>query len=236
LPESGVLNYTTVNIPVGRTLKFAKNSRNTSVYMLSQGGVAIAGTIDVSANRVVDCPAGPPFPQTVPGPGGFYGGSLGSPGIGFGPGGGTSGSPSGRWVGPLSLVPLIGGSGAASRDSGAFGAVQGGSGGGAIVIASSTSIVVSGSVVARGGLFGNLCCPSSFCGGASGSGGAIRIVANSINVSGVLDACGQFSNCGVIHLEAPTGSLTFTGSSTPPAGLFIINPSITDSSIPSLTI
>src|SRR6185295_15936560 len=51
LPESGVLNYTTVNIPFGKTLTFRRNSRNTPVTMLAQGGVSIAGLINVSNDR-----------------------------------------------------------------------------------------------------------------------------------------------------------------------------------------
>lgn len=217
LPESGVLNYTTVNIPVGKGLVFARNSRNTPVYMLAQGNVTIAGTLFVSNPYYVpgggDC--------RIPGPGGFYGGQPGQPG--FGPGGGTATTPYGSWIGPLSLVPIIGGSGGYS---------SGGGGGGAIVIASSTSINVSGSISA-----------SSYCSGnVTGAGGAVRLVANSISISGTLSAyafngAGTCPTCsGVIRLEAPTGALTFTGSSTPPAVLSTINPAIVSSAPPALAI
>ena len=37
LPESGVLNYTSINIPAGVTVKFAPNARNTPVTLLVQG-------------------------------------------------------------------------------------------------------------------------------------------------------------------------------------------------------
>src|SRR4051794_26564281 len=47
LPESGILNYTTVNIPVNATLVFQRNVGNTPVVMLAQGNVTIAGTINV---------------------------------------------------------------------------------------------------------------------------------------------------------------------------------------------
>src|SRR5438128_3435684 len=129
LPESGVLNYTTVNIPAGKSLTFKRNPRNTPVIMLAQGTVTILGFISVDGLSDPDTPA---F-NTTPGPGGFYGGAPYQPG--FGPGGGTPNSPfNGRWVGPLSLVPIIGGSGAAGG-SGCYGP----GGGGAIGIASSTS-------------------------------------------------------------------------------------------------
>lgn len=105
LPESGILNYTIVNISEGKKLTFRKNSKNTPVFMLAQGKVTIGGFISVDAN------------QNVPGPGGYYGGQPG-----FGPGGGAACNPNtitgscpsesqGKWVGTLSLVPLIGGSG-----------------------------------------------------------------------------------------------------------------------------
>jgi hypothetical protein len=37
LPESGILNFTMVNVPAGKTLYFKPNFRNTPVYMLVQG-------------------------------------------------------------------------------------------------------------------------------------------------------------------------------------------------------
>ena len=144
LPESGVLNYTTVNIPTGRVLTFKRNSHNTPVYMLAQGNVTIAGGIDISAGTDPDIP----FPVKTPGPGGFYGGDCNSPG--FGPGGGTAPpSQDGTWVGPLTLVPPVGGSGGYGLQG--AGCCVGGGGGGAIVIASSTTISVSGLIYANGG-------------------------------------------------------------------------------------
>lgn len=221
LPASGIFNFTTVSIPAGRTLTFKRNLRNTPVIMLAQGSVTIAGTIDVSAGS---SPDQPPSGRT-PGPGGFYGGAGGQ--NGFGPGGGQSPpNNDGKWVGPLSLVPIVGGSGGAGYNVGAGGA--GGGGGGAIVIASSTSIVQSGNIVANGKI-------SSSTG--TGSGGAIRLVANSLNISGSLnahDCCGV--SPGVIRLEAPSGSLNFTGSSIPAAVLSPVNPAIVLSALPALTI
>jgi len=221
LPESGVLNYTTVNIPAGRALKFAKNSRNTPVYMLAQGNVTIGGAINVSSGF----DAG--LDRRFPGPGGFYGGISGR--SGFGPGGGQGGGPNcaAKWIGPLSLVPIVGGSGGGSGCQG-----DGGGGGGAIVIASSTSILISsGAGISANGDTG--------IGFGFGAAGAIRLVANSIVVNGGLSAVVPFasgSGNGVIRLEAPAGSLTFTGVSNPAAGLFPINPVVTQPTNPSLTI
>jgi len=233
LPESGVLNYTTVLIPQGKALKFKHNLRNTPVFLLAQGAVVINGSIDLSANGInvgASCGAGSPTTRS-PGPGGFYGGAPTQ--RGFGPGGGANNAESGTWVGPLSLVPIVGGSGGGGDSQGNFG----GSGGGAIVIASSTSITLAqgAGITATGapdyscyGFFSYLNNP--------GSGGAIRLVANSLNVSGALSACNVFgTKCGVVRLEASSASLTFNGSSNPPAGLFPINPTVLPSASPSLT-
>lgn len=214
LPESGVLNYTTVNIPNGKILLFKKNLRNTPVTLLAQGNVNIAGSIRLNASG------------RTPGPGGFFGGAAGQNGLG--PGAGTQTSPGpgdARWVGPLSLVPIVGG-------SGGFGvcANGGGGGGGAIVIASSASISLTGSILANSDIV---------CGSGTGAGGAIRLVANSINVSGgsleARDCPGCGVAFGVIRLEAPSGSLTFNGTASPSAGLFPINPTVVLSASPSLT-
>jgi hypothetical protein len=216
LPESGILNYTTVNIPAGRNLFFAKNFRNTPVVMLATGNVTVAGEIQV---------AGTSFPlPTQPGPGGFHGGYP----SGHGPGGGQAQQPNpnanqctvSHWVGNLSLVPIIGGSGAGCGGTG---------GGGAIVIASSTSIAVSGVISADGA--------HSFQVG-NGSGGAIRLVANSVTVSGALTAKGQFSTPGVIRLEAPAGFLHYSGTADPlPILSTSINPMVlADGNTPDLNI
>lgn len=97
LPANGVFNFTTVNIPFGVTVRFARNAANTPVTMLATGNVTIAGTIDVSGAAGGDF-GGPVNPIDdnggAGGPGGFDGGSGGKPllgrigGAGLGPGGG----------------------------------------------------------------------------------------------------------------------------------------------------
>ena len=210
LPPAGILNYTTVNIPSGRTLSFQNNLTNTPVIMLAQGAVNIAGNINISASQQKNA--------NIPGPGGFYGGAPGQPGLG--PGGGVQAGPAnGSWVGPLSLVPIIGGSGSA-------GCISGGSaaGGGAIAIASSVSITMAAQINAAGGYGADGCSYSYWYGAA----GAIRLVANAINVSGNF-------NASIVRLEAPTGQVTYTGSGTAPV-IAPINPEITPTHPPSLTI
>jgi hypothetical protein len=232
LPESGVLNYTTVTIPAGKVLKFKRNLRNTPVYLLAAGQVTIGGRIDVSGNGInigAYCGAGYPTIR-APGPGGFFGGQPAQPG--FGPGGGVSNADPGRWVGSLTLVPIVGGSGGAGASDGAFG----GAGGGALTIASSSSITVSqgAAIIADGGA--DFSCYGFFSYTTNaGAGGAIRIVSNAVTVAGVLNACNVFgARCGVIRLEAPSSSLSFTGSANPPVGLFPINSSVVPGASPSL--
>ena len=220
VPASGVFNSTTINIPSGKQLSFISNLRNTPVIMLAQGNVVIAGQLRIQGN------------DDTPGPGGFAGASSPNQ-AGFGPGGGQPDPTQqtvrdGKWIGPTSLVPTIGGSG------GAYLNARGGGGGGAIVIASSSSISVTGTIDARGA------CTSNGQSGAQsgrGSGGSIRLISNSVTVSGFIFAsggCSSAANPGVIRIECPSGS--FTGQAMPaPILSSAINPLIfDDNSIPSL--
>lgn len=226
IPESGVFNFTTINVALNTSLGFRNNSRNTPVILLASGNVVVSGSISVSPLVVY------PQPGTIPGPGGFPGGHAS--GSGFGPGrgefsggfgcGGYPPATYGRWVGPLSLVPIVGGSGGAGSVSD-----FGGGGGGAIVIASSTSISISGWIFANGSA-GN---QNNGC-GPSGSGGAIRLIANAITASGVFSAVGGPSGNGVIRLEST--NLNFTGTSSPAAVLSPINPIISATAVPRLSI
>lgn len=216
LPDSGVFNFTTINVPPGRKLLFIPNRRNTPVTLLAQGDVVIAGTIELRVELTE---------QMAP-PGGFAGGGAGEPGLG--PGGGQpKGDVHGRWVGPASLVPLIGGSGAAGYFITGGYPKPGGAGGGAILIASSTATTVTGAIIANG-----IQLPEAY----AGSGGAIRLVANKLTVSGQLYALGPAGNHGLIRLEAPLTSLMVTGTISPSPILAPINPVVQPVAIPSLRI
>jgi hypothetical protein len=215
VPASGVFNFTTITVNGARCLVFLSNQRNTPVIMLAQGDVVINGDIGAEVQS-----SG--FGSQTPGPGGFFGGAGAE--AGFGPGGGAPGQ-TGIWVGPLSLVPLIGGSGGGGQPAGSN---VGGGGGGAIVIASSTVINCSGHITARGS--------GTNSGGAGpGAGGAIRLVANSISGGCGLDARGGLAsspflggnsaNAGIIRIEAP--SVNYTGTATPNAVItLVVNPQI----------
>lgn len=108
LPPSGILNYTTVNIPAGVTVKFKRNTANTPVFILASGDVTIAGSIDIRGadakptGTYGDGALGDDGIPGVGGPGGYDGGRGGRSdtslraeivrgGSGLGPGGGAGG-------------------------------------------------------------------------------------------------------------------------------------------------
>ena len=220
LPASGILNYTTVNIPAGKTLTFQENLTNTPVVMLATGAVIIAGTINLNASG-----------QT-PGPGGFYGGNPNLPGLG--PGGGQRGQ-AGQWIGSLSLVPNIGGSGGGGNSGPncyyyTSWSLPGGGGGGAITVASSASITVAGAAgnITAGGSYTSWSACGDGGNGPAGAPGAIRLVANNISVGGVLTAA-------IVRLEAPLGQVSYTGSGTVPV-VATINRLIAPTKPPSISV
>jgi len=239
LPTDGVLHYTTVFIPAGVTVTFAKNAGNTPVMLLATGDVTVAGTINVNGRDGQG-----PYTNSATavslggegGPGGFRGGNGSSrdfsvpAAAGQGPGGGAA-APStlnmcgtagtyGVSGGSTSLVPLFGGSGggggATSTANGVptYSGGSGGGGGGAVVIASSTKITLTGAVTANGGYGG--------CTTNTGSGGAIRLVASVVTGTGALSAnsppiYGYPNKPGRIRVEAFTHA--FIGSSSPVASM-----------------
>lgn len=114
----------------------------------------------------------------------------------------------------------------------------GGAGGGALLIASSMSITVNGTIQANGGLSNTTGLKGSL--GGHGSGGAIRLVASTINMAGVLSVAGESNtrNDGRARLEA--FQIAFPGTFLPrpdrltlasPFGLYLPTASSTPSSI-----
>src|SRR5687768_2961647 len=73
LPPSVVFHYTTVNIPSGVTVTYARNQANTPVTILATGNVTIAGSIDVGGGDASN------FTPGRGGPGAFDGGLGGTP-------------------------------------------------------------------------------------------------------------------------------------------------------------
>ena len=99
LPDDGVFNYTSINIPAGVTVRFERNTTNTPVRLLVADDAQIDGIIDISGQ---DSPAIGPAGDGVPaddglpgigGPGGFHGGGGGGAGGGGGGGGGPATDP-----------------------------------------------------------------------------------------------------------------------------------------------
>jgi hypothetical protein len=207
----GVYNFTTITIPAGVTVTFARNGANTPVTWNATGDVVINGTVNLSA-------AGP-----TGGPGGGDGGSAGaaftdggdgsgpSPGLGgprgnpnpghAGGGGGmaTAGSTAIRHsaappaAGGTAIAfpdPLSGGSGGGGGGGWTLfgvlldGGVGGGAGGG-LRIATPASITIAGQILAIGAdghySFANV---FGFGGpGGGGSGGVIDLAGSAITVS-----------------------------------------------------
>lgn len=197
-----VFKHSSVNIPAGVTVTFKNHSSYAPVVWLVQGSVNIAGTIDINGH--IGATGTGALTPTEPGPGGFRGGPLGPAGAGdgLGIGGGNYASYSLSYGNPQ-ILPLIGGSG--SRAGNGYAGV---SGAGAILIAAANGIQINGTISATGGNFGY---------DRSGSGGAVKIIANQVTGSGTLNA-GSISGpnqFGRIRIEtnalAPT---IFTNPST----------------------
>jgi hypothetical protein len=229
VPDGGVLNYTTVNIPSAVTVTFLRNSKNRPVTILASGNVTIAGTISVdgkSANGVGGFGTG--------GPGGYDGATGGYPfdastagSVGDGPGGGggglghTGSTPGGGAGGSYAGSGSSGGSpvsapAAAGARYGSAGVIPlvGGSGGGG----GGATLTYGGGAGGGGG--GAILIASSgtlnftgtinarggaggtgAAGGGGGSGGAVRLVANTINGSG-----------GTLQAGGGNGSNSVTGN------------------------
>lgn len=220
IPESGVFNFTTVNIPSGVAVTFKRNTQNTPVTILASGNVTISGTISVNGGNANG---------RLPGegaPGGFSGGVAGGAKAsgtgGEGPGGGRGGAgrnDSSEWAGGGGGGGYSsGGSGGGTSGAGSGGAgggtygndrilpLIGGSGGGAG--GSTTGRVGGGGGGGAGGIIiassgtititgsvtangGSGSTSDNYCsGGGGGSGGSIRLIANTVTGSGSLNATG----------------------------------------------
>jgi hypothetical protein len=187
IPANGIFNFTTINIPVGVTVSFAKNASNTPVYMLATGNVTIAGRIDVSGQASSNFGSGIIGDHSAPGsggPGGFDGGRGGMAetnqqgGYGLGPGGGVAF--------PCDVKTYFGGGGGGysettQRDVNSRGGSSYGS--------NSLVPLIGGS--GGGGACGGVSASSGNGGGGGGGGGAILIAASgAVNITGAIVARG----------------------------------------------
>lgn len=190
-PDSGVLNFTTVNIPTGVTITYLRNSKNTTLTILATGDVMIAGKISVDGQPGSSVGFG-----GFGGPGGFSGGNAGvdSTGgsIGDGPGAGRGGP-----FNPASSGGCGGGGGGSYQSQGANGITGFTSCGTNSSIAGGSSGPKYGTkslVPLVGGSGGGGGCGFSQADGAGGGGGGgALVIASSTTIalnSGVVSARG----------------------------------------------
>ncbi|MEP4078027.1 hypothetical protein [Haloferula sp.] len=197
-----VFKYSSVNIPAGVTVTFKNHPTHAPVVWLVQGNVTIDGVLNLDGEAAVSGVAALIPPE--PGPGGFRGAASGpaGPGSGHGPGGGVQYGNANHVssYGNPQIIPLIGGSGSGSHTS-----VSGSAGGGAILIAASDTIDIDGSITVRAGTV------SAYY----GSAGSIRLVADQVTGSGLLDASSQIAAAnGRIRVET---NMLSTGISLTPS-------------------
>jgi len=205
-----VFRYTSVNIPAGVKVTFKNHPSGAPVVWLVSGNVTIAGELNLDGKAGVL--NNPPYAEG--GPGGFRGGSnptSGGKNPGYGPGAGRDRNGNGTiedagneafniyglyagWYGNSRIIPLIGGSGGSVNSDFSSPGENGGGGGGAILIASASDVTVGGIISAKGGVGNDI---------GYGSGGAIRIVAESLAGIGSLRATSfDAAGLGRIRLEA----------------------------------
>lgn len=207
-----VYKFNSVNIPAGKTVSFKNHPSGAPVVWLVTGNVNIAGTVSLNGEH-----GGVRGRPTIPGPGGFAGGSGRDTlsviaGGGFGPGGGAGnyedyGSYGSSGVGDLPgviygnarILPLIGGSGGSGRSNSTE---SGGAGGGAILLIVSGNFTLTGEIQAYGGSHSNQ--------SGGGSGGAIRLIADTVNGAGKVRATAWSSTGGDGRVRLET--LNFTGN------------------------
>jgi len=178
LPPSGVLNYTTVNIPQNVIVRFTRNSLNTPVTILATGNVTISGEIVVSGDSNNGRLGG------LGGSGGSRGGNggtyadspFGTPGDG--PGGGLGGS-------SATANGAGGGGGGGYFQNGNNGRiVNGGTGGlGGVRYGTRTLLpLIGGSGGGGGGVNAN---SQNVASGGGGGGGAVVIASSTSIIFGV---------------------------------------------------
>ena len=174
LPPTGILNFTTITIPRGVTVRFQANAGNTPAFLLATGDVLIEGAIDVSGPGSL--PGGPSGGSGMGPGGGRAGGSASGGGGGFGTAGrngiGPRGGAGGGTYGQ-SLPSLVGGSGGGGGGNAlaSTGGGAGGRGGGAILIATAGTLTINGGTIDARGMRGAGGAAGSFASGESGGGG-----------------------------------------------------------------
>lgn len=192
LPPSGILNYASINIPTGVTVRFRRNSLNTPVTLLVSGNATIAGIIDiggVEAPGINGAGGGNVADDGLPGaggPGGFAGGMGGQSDTGSRLGGQAG-------LGPGGGRPQLAGTVTQTRCSGSGGsfATVGGSeatcGGGAAVYGNADLLPLIGG---SGGAGGTGTPSTGGAGGGGGGGALLMAVTGTLNITGSILAIG----------------------------------------------
>lgn len=202
-----VFKYSSVNIPAGVKVTFKNHPTYAPVVWLVQGNVTIDGELNLDGKPGTRNATMSLIPAE-PGPGGFRGAARGPSGggHGMGPGGGLPGRFSDvadyqTVYGNPQIIPLIGGSGNGADNFEAYpGAVSGGAGGGAIAIFAPQAISLTGLISSKG-------VGHPDWGGANsveraGSGGAVKLVANTVSGSGTVRCVNtNVANAGRIRIE-----------------------------------
>lgn len=209
LPPSGILNYTTINIPAGVTVTFKKNTANTPVHLLATGDVTIAGTLDLRGGTAKptgtygDGLLGDDGVPGVGGPGGFDGGRGGRDdaalraeiirgGAGLGPGGGPGGIDGNDGCSAIGYYKYVGVGGGYAENAYQTSSTNNCQTPGSITLIGKTY----GSALLRpllggsggGGGRGSISYPGS---GGGGGGGAILIASSGkITLTGTIDTTG----------------------------------------------
>lgn len=204
LPPSGVLNYTTVTIPAGVTVRFQRNAANTPVVLLATGLVKITGTINIDGENgtttTLPVVLGVTNKGGLGGAGGFNGGMGGAPeqnrrgGAGYGPGGGTSGIECG------------------GQGAGSFAGT--GNGGhptycpNGPTYGSNAMLPVIGGSGGAGGIGGALSTDRAGSGGGGGGGALLVVSSTAVELTGSISARGGVGG----SLNSCNGSLGASGS------------------------
>lgn len=247
LTEGNIFNFTTITIPEGVKVSFINSFDNVPVYFLATGDIIIDGTLDLRGGI-----AGAAGPGGYGGGPGGSEGAIGIPGFGPGggyggiarhPGGGASYATLGtstkidsclsEILPPTPAVPYLtdlfdGGSGGGGGGGGAYvKGCSGGDGGGAVFLSTPWTIYINGNIIANGAN-GNNCYTSALCGirggpGGGGSGGMIRLAADSIMIEseGTLNCSG-----GKGGVRSYDGSLTPYGGNGGYGYIVIKSPNI----------
>lgn len=238
-----IFKYASVTVPNGIQVTFKNHPSGAPVVWLVQNDVTLVGTGQILLNGQ---PENTNQLNSPGGPGGFSGGrgdQTGKTAGGLGPGGGARGAggsyatlggnaSSGTYGNP-GILPLIGGSGGGAYPSGND--VRSGTGGGGAILIAANGTVTLGSA----NCIQASAVTASF---GAGSGGAVRILANSITGSGSIIAAGGASSLGWnggygrIRLEAnsitvpPAGTPAYS-SVAPLTGNELIFPAVTSPTI-----